>query len=121
MKKVIVTGGLGFIGSNLIYELVAQGHEVISIDDYSSGLKENELDGVKYVNLDINLIGQLDESFDICFHLAAKSRVQPSFNDPTADTEIISVTPNCLRASIFALKLILDGFMKCPLPCLGKK
>ena len=65
------------------FELVAQGHEVISIDDYSSGLKENELDGVKYVNLDINLIGQLDESFDICFHLAAKSRVQPSFNDPT--------------------------------------
>ena len=83
MKKILVTGGAGFIGSNLIFELVAQGHEVISIDDYSSGLKENELDGVKYVNLDINLIGQLDESFDICFHLAAKSRVQPSFNDPT--------------------------------------
>lgn len=83
MKKILVTGGAGFIGSNLIYELVAQGHEVISIDDYSSGLKENELDGVKYVNLDINLIGQLDESFDICFHLAAKSRVQPSFNNPT--------------------------------------
>ena len=44
-----------------------------------------------------------------------------SFNEPTADTETISVTPSCLRASILALKLIFDGFIKWPLPCLGKK
>ena len=44
-----------------------------------------------------------------------------SFSDPTAETEIISVTPNCLSASIFALKLIFEGLKKCPLPCLGKK
>ena len=44
-----------------------------------------------------------------------------SLSEPTAETETISVTPSCLRASILALKLILDGFIKCPLPCLGKK
>ena len=44
-----------------------------------------------------------------------------SLRDPTAEIETISVTPNCLRASIFALKFILDGETKCPLPCLGKK
>ena len=44
-----------------------------------------------------------------------------SFRDPTADTEIISVTPNCFKASIFALKFILLGLILCPLECLGIK
>ena len=44
-----------------------------------------------------------------------------SLRDPTAEIETISVTPNCLRASILALKFIFDGFTKCPLPCLGRK
>ena len=43
------------------------------------------------------------------------------FKEPTAETETISVTPNCLSTSIFALKFILDGEIKWPLPCLGKK
>ena len=44
-----------------------------------------------------------------------------SLREPTADTETISVIPNCLSASIFALKFIFEGETKCPLPCLGKK
>ena len=84
MKNIIiVTGGAGFIGSNLIYELVSQGYEVTSIDDYSAGLKKNEVEGAEYINLDIDMVDNLDNNFDICFHLAAKSRVQPSFSDPT--------------------------------------
>ena len=58
MRKILVTGGAGFIGSNLIHELVSQGYKVTSIDDYSSGLKKNEIDNVKYINLDINSIDQ---------------------------------------------------------------
>ena len=42
MKDILVTGGVGFIGSNLIKELIIQGHRVTSIDDYSSGLKSNK-------------------------------------------------------------------------------
>ena len=82
MKDILVTGGVGFIGSNLIEELINQGHRVTSLDDYSSGLKSNEIDGANYVNLDIESIDKLNGSFDICVHLAAKSRVQPSFKDP---------------------------------------
>ena len=82
MKDILVTGGVGFIGSNLIKELINQGHRVTSLDDYSSGLKSNEIDGAKYVNLDIESIDKLNGSFDICVHLAAQSRVQPSFKDP---------------------------------------
>ena len=41
MKKIIVTGGLGFIGSNLVDRLIDDGHDVIIIDDLSTGFKEN--------------------------------------------------------------------------------
>ena len=83
MRKILVTGGAGFIGSNLILELVSQGYKVTSIDDYSSGLKKNEVEGAEYINLDIEMVDNIDNDFDLCFHLAARSRVQPSFSDPT--------------------------------------
>ena len=83
MKKILVTGGAGFIGSNLVFELVNQGYDVTSIDDYSAGLKKNEVEGAKYINMDIDMVDNIDNDFDLCFHLAARSRVQPSFSDPT--------------------------------------
>ena len=83
MKNILVTGGVGFIGSNLIKVLIDQGFNVTSVDDYSSGLKSNEIQGAKYINLDIESIDKVDGKFDLCIHLAAKSRVQPSFKDPT--------------------------------------
>jgi len=83
MRKILVTGGAGFIGSNLILELVSQGYKVTSIDDYSAGLKKNEVEGAEYINLDIEMVDNIDNDFDLCFHLAARSRVQPSFSDPT--------------------------------------
>ena len=41
MQKAIVTGGVGFIGTNLIKRLLSEGYEVISLDNYSTGKKEN--------------------------------------------------------------------------------
>tara|TARA_B100000963_G_scaffold246503_1_gene215863 strand:+ start:3521 stop:4375 length:855 start_codon:yes stop_codon:yes gene_type:complete len=82
LKNILVTGGVGFIGTNLIKKLVREGHKITSIDNYSTGTKSNEVKGVEYINLDIALIDQLGSEFDICFHLAAQSRVQPSFEDP---------------------------------------
>ena len=82
-KKVLVTGGAGFIGTNLIKNLIKKGINVVSLDNYSTGKKSNELEGVKYFNLDIEEIHFIkDLDFDTCFHLAAQSRVQPSFEDP---------------------------------------
>ena len=83
MKNILVTGGVGFIGSNLIQVLIDQGLNVTSVDDYSSGLESNEVKGAKYINLDIESIDKVDGKFDLCIHLAAKSRVQPSFKAPT--------------------------------------
>ena len=82
MKNILVTGGAGFIGTNLIKTLIKDNYYITSIDNYSTGLKENEIEGVKYINSDIESIDQLESKFDLCFHLAAQSRVQPSFEDP---------------------------------------
>ena len=83
MKKALVTGGAGFIGTNLIKSLIDHNIKVVSLDNYSTGHKLNEIKGVKYFNLDIEEIENVnDTNFDICFHLAAQSRVQPSFDNP---------------------------------------
>lgn len=89
--KILVTGGAGFIGTNLIKKLIEEKHDVTSIDNYSIGLKENHIDGCRYIEADINEL--LDEfvletyiekkSFDLIYHLAALSRIQPSFNNPS--------------------------------------
>ena len=79
----MVTGGAGFIGTNLIKRLLQEGHTVISIDNYDSGLRENEQSGVTYIEQDINCpLPSSITNIDICYHLAALSRIQPSFLDP---------------------------------------
>ena len=52
--QILITGGAGFIGTNLIKELSSY-HTIVSIDDYSTGKEENHIDGVKYINGDIIL------------------------------------------------------------------
>jgi UDP-glucose 4-epimerase len=89
MKKVLVTGGAGFIGANLIKSLVDDGIEVVSLDNYSTGSKFNEIEGVKYYIEDIeNIVNIQDTDFDTCFHLAAQSRVQPSFENPSESLRV---------------------------------
>ena len=82
MKNVLITGGVGFIGTNLAEVLIELGYNVYSLDNYSFGFKENELKKVIYYNLDIEEIDQIKQQIDICFHLAAMARVQPSFKNP---------------------------------------
>ena len=84
--KILVTGGAGFIGSNLIKKLIEQNHIVYSLDNYSTGLKENEIKGCTYYTNDIQKISAYDKRFmdgiDVVFHLAAIARIQPSFERP---------------------------------------
>lgn len=82
MKTILVTGGAGFIGSNLCEALVARGDRVISLDNYFTGRKENHVEGVDYVlghtkNIDL-LIGT---GIDLVYHLGEYSRVEKSFDD----------------------------------------
>jgi len=81
--KILVTGGAGFIGTNLIKRLLTEGHEVHSLDNYDSGLVENHIKGCNYISGDIEQIEYWrGDKFDLCYHLAALSRIQPSFENP---------------------------------------
>ena len=82
MNKVIVTGGAGFIGSNLVKRLIDDGvDEVLVIDDFSTGKEENLIDSSKIILYkskleDINDLNKMFEGYDFCFHLAAGVGVQ---------------------------------------------
>ncbi len=80
--RILVTGGVGFVGTNLVKRLVKEGYEVYSIDNYSTGLKENEIDGCEYFMGDIENVHHIWEKIDVVFHLAAIARIQPSFDRP---------------------------------------
>ena len=110
--KILVTGGNGFIGSNLIKKLLSEGHEVVSLDDLSTGLKEYEVEGCNYVYGDIeNLLYWKGDNFDLCFHLAALSRIQPSFDDPMetfrVDTQGVLVVAEWARQN--NVKVVYSG------------
>ena len=78
--KILITGGAGFIGTNLAKRLLKEGHTVQVLDDYSTGYyEENHIETVHYIKNDIN---NISGKYDIIFHLAALSRIQPSFDDP---------------------------------------
>ena len=87
IKKAIVTGGAGFIGSNLVDRLIDMGAEVHIIDDLSTGFEKNinpkatfhKLD-ISKLDPDVNLDGL--ENTDVVFHTAALARVQPSIETP---------------------------------------
>ena len=81
--KILVTGGAGFVGTNLIKQLIIDGHDVHSLDNYDIGRIENEQLYAQYRTGDIETIHTMDNDFDICFHLAALSRIQPSFQNPS--------------------------------------
>lgn len=99
--KCLVTGGAGFIGSNLALELEKQGNEVIVVDNLLTGTKGN-LDGFngKFMEVDISRDFEFDEKLDVIFHIAAIT--DPRFDD---DEETI-------RANIDGFKNLLNLAIK---------
>ncbi|HEX5608705.1 MAG TPA: NAD-dependent epimerase/dehydratase family protein [Solirubrobacterales bacterium] len=108
MTKSLVTGGAGFIGSNLVDALIARGDEVTVVDNLSTGRRQN-LDGAiaagaELVELDIcertdliELVGERQPQ--TVFHLAAQIDVRKSLEDPRFDAAInIGGTANLLEA-----------------------
>jgi len=84
MKRVLVTGGCGFVGYALTIELIKRGYEVDVIDNLSIGREAKIPDGCNFLGGDIRVMGNIEnKAYDYIFHLAALSRIQPSFRNPT--------------------------------------
>jgi len=106
MKKVLVTGGAGFIGSNLVDALLEKKVEVVIIDNLSTGNKNNINKKATFLENDLSsmsapeLIDVLSD-IDIVFHLAALARVQPSIEDPLPyNNANVTATLNLLNACV---------------------
>jgi len=81
-KRILVTGGAGFVGSHLCERLIQMGYEVTSLDNYFTGNKKNHVQGVNYIEGNTKDIANLVKfTPDMVYHLGEYSRVEQSFGD----------------------------------------
>jgi UDP-glucose 4-epimerase len=81
-KRILVTGGAGFVGSHLCERLTQMGYEVTSLDNYFTGSKKNHVQGVDYIEGNTKDIAKLiNFTPDMVYHLGEYSRVEQSFGD----------------------------------------
>ncbi len=106
MAKILVTGGAGFIGSNMVDRFISLGHKVVIIDNLSTGFKENVNPKARFYKIDINSkkIEQVfkDEKPEILCHHAAQIDVRKSVADPIFDAKVniegtLNLLNNCVR------------------------
>ena len=106
MSKILVSGGAGFIASHLTDKLIEKGHQVVVIDNLSTGKKENLNPQADFYNLDIcdfDKIKPLFKDINYVFHLAAIPRVPISVEDPVGTSKVnILGTINVFKAGIDA-------------------
>ena len=116
IKKVLVTGGAGFIGSNLVDKLIQKGYEVVIVDNLSTGLKSNLNPKAKFYKTDIQDLPRskagkkisdifAKEKPDAVFHYAAQISVRDSVKDPIADAQTnilgtINILENCKKNNV---------------------
>ena len=109
MKKVLVTGGAGFIGSFIVDYLIDKGFEVIVIDNLSSGNRDNLNEKAKFYEADIRDKNTLDifekEKPDCVYHLAAQINVRDSIKDPLKDSKInilgtLNILDSCIKYNV---------------------
>lgn len=114
MAKFLVTGGMGFIGSNIVDALVSRGDEVFSVDDMHAGKLEHANPKAPNFEIDISDFAKLENVFnevrpEVVFHCAALARIQPSFENPERYFEVNAVgTKNVLKlAKNFGTKRVV--------------
>jgi|TARA_A100001515_G_scaffold3002_1_gene3011 UDP-glucose 4-epimerase len=102
--RYLVTGGAGFVGSNLVDRLIDDGHDVVIVDNLSTGDRKNINPKAEFWKVDITDVNEdWEEIFvdiDTVFHTAAMARVQPSIDDPVAFDKVnVGGTLNMLKVS----------------------
>jgi UDP-glucose 4-epimerase len=101
--KALVTGGAGFIGSNVVGLLLGEGHEAVVLDDISSGYEENLHDEAGFVRGDVTDREVVDSAMtgcDVVFHLAASVGNTRSIDDPARDSQVNAIgTVNVLESA----------------------
>ena len=103
--RTLVTGGAGFIGSNLVNQLIKNGHDVVIVDNLSTGKKDNINPKAKVWIVDISNVNEdweeIFDNIDVVFHTAALARVQPSIENPLEYNNVnVTGTLNMLKASV---------------------
>jgi len=108
--KVLVTGGAGFIGSNLVDKLIEAGHMVVVVDNLSSGKMRNVNGEAKFYTADILDTNRMNEIFkvegpEIVYHMAAQTMLRVSIDDPLFDARTniigtISVLEACRKNDV---------------------
>lgn len=111
-KKVIVTGGAGFIGSHLVDALVKEGQDVVVLDNLTTGKKSQVNKKAKFVKADIRNLKKIRPYFrgaNLVFHLAARARIQPSIKDPvsTFDNNVTGTLNVLLAARDAGVKRVI--------------
>ena len=110
--NILITGGAGFVGTNLILRLLKEKHIIHVLDNYSTGNKSNHVEGVRYFEKDICDISSFPNSnYDIIYHLAGLSRIQPSFDNPEETFRVNSIGTQkvCEYARNNNIKVIYAG------------
>ena len=141
MKKILITGVAGFIGSKIAEKFINEGFEVIGVDDLSSGKIENIPKGLDFLKIDLsdsNILKFLPNKCDLVLHLAGQSSGEISFDNPVTDLKkntlstlnlikygIENKSEKFIYASSMSVygnvpdKPIPENFNKTPLSCYG--
>ncbi|HEX2999047.1 MAG TPA: NAD-dependent epimerase/dehydratase family protein [Armatimonadota bacterium] len=116
--KILVTGGAGFIASNLVDRLLAEGHQVVVVDDMSHGKRENLNPAARFYQMDIR-DPALSEVFerekpDLVDHHAAQMDVRRAVEDPQFDASVnvlglLNVLENCVKHQVKKVIFISSG------------
>jgi UDP-glucose 4-epimerase len=89
--KALVTGGAGFIGSNIVAHLLQEGHEVVVLDNLLSGYRQNLFAGARFTEGDVRderTVAEAVQGVEVVFHLAASVGNTRSIEHPIDDSEI---------------------------------
>lgn len=87
-RKFLITGVAGFVGSHVAHKVLDEGHDIVGVDDFSTGYVKNIPEGIEFIEGDLSdkdLVRKIPKGCDIVLHLAGQSSGEISFDNPTSD------------------------------------